>query len=142
MKKVIGLALSGVLVISMVSIFASIGQAEEIPEAPTYGIEVHGRDVTVDKSDLFVFKEVNPTAFETVPRLKYLSNLRTKTVTLTPEDQLMLLMETEPEEANVYTIEKYEDKPMIIRYFGDGAFTLSTYEPGKEEEYFDDDPCN
>lgn len=142
MKKIIGLVLSGVLVISVASVLANIGHAEEIPEAPTYGIEVHGRDVTVDKSDLFVFKEVNPTAFETVPRLKYLSNLRTKTVTLTPEDQLMLLMETEPEEANTYTIEKYSKQPMIIRYFGDGAFTISNYEPGKEEDYFDDDPCN
>lgn len=129
MKKVIGLALSGVLVISMVSIFASIGQAEEIPEAPTYGIEVHGRDVTVDKSDLYVLKELNPTAFETIPRLQYLCYSKGESVTLTPEDQLMLLMETEPEEAHEYTIEEYSKQPIEIKYNGDGAFVISRSNP-------------
>lgn len=129
MKKVIGLVLSGVLVISMASVLANIGQAEEIPEAPTYGIEVHGRDVTVDKSDLFVLQEVDPTAFETIPRLQYLCGLKGESVTLTPEDQLMLLMETEPEEAHEYTIEEYTKQPIEIKYYGNGVFGISRSNP-------------
>lgn len=125
MKKIIGLALSGVLVISMVSVLANIGHAEEIPEAPTYGIEVHGRDVTVDKSDLFELKKMNPDAFEKIPRLKYLCGLRSKTVTLTPEDQLMLLVVTEPEEAHEDTIKQYSKQPIEIEYHGEGAFGIA-----------------